>query len=106
MSTHRKILDQNGLNFLTFTVVDWMSLFIRPVFSDIVINSLRFCQKEKQLLLFAYVLMPNHIHLIVRTDQKPEHYLYSSASNYATGKGALEIILLDELWNDAGFVLI
>ena len=36
---------------------------------------------------------------------KPEHYLYSSASNYATGKGALEIILLDELWNDAGFVL-
>ena len=63
-----KILDQNGLNFLTLTIVEWIDLFTRPVYSDIVIESLRYCQKEKGLMAFGYVIMPSHLHLIVRTD--------------------------------------
>ncbi|MEM8525342.1 MAG: transposase [Bacteroidota bacterium] len=63
-----KILDQNGLNFLTLTIVEWIDLFTRPVYSDIVIESLRYCQQEKGLMVFGYVLMPSHLHLIVRTD--------------------------------------
>lgn len=33
-----------------------------------------------------------------------EHYLLSSASNYATGKGLLDVIVLEDLWNDIGYV--
>jgi len=181
------------LNFLTLTIVDWIDLFTRPVYSEIVIDSLQFCQNGKGLLLFAYVIMPSHIHLIARTDARtglspilrsfksftakrflsyiqdkstsesrrtwllnhfafqakknktnsnyqiwqkgshpialfspkvirqkldyihlnpvvskivaePEHYFWSSASNYANGKGNLDIIILEDIWNDIGYI--
>ncbi|MEM0995033.1 MAG: transposase [Bacteroidota bacterium] len=189
-----KILDQNGLNFLTLTVVEWIDLFTRPVYSDMLIDSLRYCIKEKDLILFAYVIMPSHLHMIARTDnttglspilqsfksftanqilkylknkdqaesrrewllnhfafntrrnknhsqyqiwqrdnhpialyspkvirQKldythynpvhgkivaaPEHYLYSSASNYLNGTGLLEVSILEDIFgSDVGYV--
>ncbi|MCB0535504.1 MAG: transposase, partial [Saprospiraceae bacterium] len=59
-----KILDQHGLNYLTITVVDWVDVFIRKRYKDILLESLRYCQKEKGLIVYAYVLMSSHIHLI------------------------------------------
>lgn len=189
----RKILDQNGLNFLTFTIVEWIDLFTRPVYKDIVIDSLKFCQEKKGLELYAYVIMPSHIHLIAKTEntrglspiiqsfksftakrfldyikdhQQPEsrrewllnhfafnarknkthsiyqiwqannhptslispkvtrqklsyihqnpvaakmvalaeQYLYSSASNYVDGTGLLNVLILDNIWNEVGYI--
>jgi len=60
-----KILDQHGINFVTLTVVDWVDVFIRKRYKDIVIESLKHCQKEKGLVVYAYVIMSSHIHLIV-----------------------------------------
>lgn len=60
------IRDQQGLYFLTFTVVEWLDVFTRPLYKDIVIDSLRYCQQHKGLELFAYCLMTNHLHLIAR----------------------------------------
>ncbi|MBO3271515.1 REP-associated tyrosine transposase [Hymenobacter defluvii] len=58
-----------GLFFLTLTVVGWVDVFIRPQYTDIVLNSLRYCQQRKGLELYAYVIMSSHIHLIAaRTD--------------------------------------
>lgn len=62
----RKIWDQEGLNFLTLTVVDWTDVFSRKRYRDILIDSLRFCQEAKGLEIFAYVFMTNHIHLVAR----------------------------------------
>jgi putative transposase len=59
-----KILDQHGINFVTLTVVDWIDVFIRKRYKDIVIESLKHCQKEKGLVVYAYVIMSSHIHLI------------------------------------------
>jgi len=58
------IRNQQGLYFLTFTVVNWINLFTRPCYNDVVIDSLRFCQEKKVLELYAYCLMSNHLHLI------------------------------------------
>jgi putative transposase len=60
-----KILDQHGLNFVTLTVVDWMDVFIRKSYRDIIIESLRYCQREKGLVVCAYVIMSSHVHLII-----------------------------------------
>ncbi len=60
------IRDQQGLYFLTFTIVSWVDIFTRPLYKDLVIDSLRFCQQKKGLELFAYCLMTNHLHLIAR----------------------------------------
>ncbi len=50
--------------FLTFTVTQWVDVFTRTRYCDILINSLRFCQAHKKLEICAYVIMSNHLHLI------------------------------------------
>jgi REP element-mobilizing transposase RayT len=42
--------------------------FTRSIYFDIVLDSLRFCQKEKGLIIYALVIMSNHIHLILRSE--------------------------------------
>lgn len=59
-----KITNQNALHFLTFTVVGWVDIFTREKYRKIIIESLRFCQKEKGLVICAYVIMSNHMHII------------------------------------------
>jgi putative transposase len=64
--TRYKILEQYGLNFVTLTIVDWVDVFIRKKYKDIVLNSLRYCQDQKGLAVCAYVIMSSHVHLIVQ----------------------------------------
>jgi putative transposase len=59
-----RIINQNGLYFLTMTVVDWIDVFARQCYRDLLIESFKYCQKEKGLVVNAYVIMTNHIHLI------------------------------------------
>ena len=65
-----KIIDQKGLNFITLTIVDWIDLFTRRWFCELVLESLDYSRKEKGLLIFAYVIMPSHLHLIVRAGKE------------------------------------
>ena len=52
------------LYFITSTVVDWMDVFTRPVYKQIIVESLRYCQAQKGLDIYAWVLMTNHLHLL------------------------------------------
>jgi REP element-mobilizing transposase RayT len=42
-------------------------VFTRPIYRDIVIDSLKYCQQKKGLQIFGYVIMSNHIHLIANS---------------------------------------
>ena len=53
------------LFFTTSTVIDWMDVFTRPLYKHIVVESLEYCQANKGLDIFAWVLMTNHLHMIV-----------------------------------------
>jgi putative transposase len=53
--------------FLTLTVVNWIDVFTRKNHRDAIIESLKYCQKEKGLVLYAYCIMSNHIHMIANT---------------------------------------
>jgi putative transposase len=63
-----KIVGQDRLHFVTLTVVDWVDVFIRKRYKDIIIESLQYCQANKGLQVFGYVIMSSHLHLIVRTE--------------------------------------
>ena len=63
-----RILDQKGLNYLTCTIVGWVDVFTRATYRDIIIESLSYCQQAKGLRIFAYVLMSNHLHMIVKAE--------------------------------------
>ena len=59
-----KIINQNSLHYVTLTVVGWIDVFTRDQYRKILIDSIVFCQKEKGLIINAYVIMSNHIHLL------------------------------------------
>ena len=60
-----KIRNSEGIHFITFSVVEWVDVFTRKEYCDILIESIKYCQMEKGLLLHAWCLMSNHIHLVI-----------------------------------------
>jgi putative transposase len=60
-----KIRNKAGIHFLTFAVVEWVDVFTRKDYRDIVIDSLRYCQEEKGLKIHAWCVMSNHVHLVI-----------------------------------------
>jgi len=65
MSEKYKIRDQDNLYFVTFAVIQWIDALSRPIYKDLLIESLKFCQKEKGLEIYSWCIMSNHIHLIL-----------------------------------------
>ena len=59
-----KIRDQQAIHFITFAVVEWVDVFTRKAYRDILIDSLRHCQEQKGLQLHAWCIMSNHVHLL------------------------------------------
>ena len=188
MSTKYKIHEPEGIYFLSFATVEWVDVFTRARYKHIVVESLNYCVREKGLIIYAWVIMSNHVHLLVKAknenlsdiirdfkkhtakeifksimddpesrkdwmlyifknagklnsnnkvfqfwrqdnhpievysneviDQKldyihnnpveaeivavPEHYLYSSAMNYAGEKGLVELVLMEK----SGYVVV
>ena len=69
MSTKYKIRDQTNLHFITFTVVEWVDVFTRSLYRNVLIDSLKYCQENKGLLLYAWCIMSNHVHLIISSKE-------------------------------------
>jgi len=69
MTTSLHIKSENELHFLTFTIIGWIDIFTNKNFKDIIIENLTYCRKEKGLLVYAFVIMSNHIHLIARAKE-------------------------------------
>lgn len=71
MSEKYKIRSTVWPYFITFTVVRWIDVFTRPRYKNIVVDSLNHCTKNKGLIIHGWVLMSNHIHLLVDTSGEP-----------------------------------
>ena len=60
-----KIRNKEAIHFVTFAVVEWVDVFTRKLYKDIIVDSLKHCQNERALLVHAWCLMSNHLHLIL-----------------------------------------
>lgn len=49
MGDRYEIRDCEGLFFVTFNVVGWVDVLVRNVYKDCVMDSLRYCMKNKGL---------------------------------------------------------
>ena len=58
--------DPTHLYFITASIIGWKHLFITPEYINIPLNSLAWMQQQKRILLFAFVIMPSHLHAIVK----------------------------------------
>lgn len=60
--------DPSHLYFITASIVDWKHLFVTPKYANIPLNSLTWMQQQKRILLFAFVIMPSHLHAIIKPE--------------------------------------
>jgi REP element-mobilizing transposase RayT len=66
MSPVKPIFDPANLYFITTTAVNKYHFFHPQGHKHIIIGSLEFMREQQWLKLYAFVVMPNHIHLMVR----------------------------------------
>ena len=64
-----KIYNHQQAHFITFAVVDWIDVFTRPSYKNVIIDSLKYCRAEKGLRIYGWCLMTNHIHLVVSAER-------------------------------------
>jgi len=50
--------------FYTATILEWKHLLKDDRYKDIIIDSLAFMVKQGWIIIYAFVIMPNHIHVI------------------------------------------
>jgi len=67
MSDKYKIWSNEKAYFLTMTIVEWVDVFSSKNQKFALVNSLDYCIKNKDLEVYAYVLMSNHLHMICRS---------------------------------------
>lgn len=70
MSVKYKFRDQERLYFVSFAVVYWLDIFIRNEYKEILIENLKYCQREKGLEIYGWCIMTSHVHLIIGTSGK------------------------------------
>lgn len=90
MSTKYKT-QADKLYYATLTVVGWLDVFTRREYVNIVYDSIRFCQEKKNLQLYAYVVMPNHLHLICSTGEQPLNEVLRDMKSF-TAKAIVDAI--------------
>jgi len=55
--------------FFTATNLEWKRLLQLNKYKDVIVNSLRFLVEDKRVILYAFVVMDNHVHLIWQMQQ-------------------------------------
>ena len=65
MRSRYKFIHPNSTYFVTSTIVEWLPVFTRRVYFEIMIDTFRYCMHTKALKIYAYVLMDNHFHIMV-----------------------------------------
>lgn len=59
----------DGIFFVTLTVVDWIDIFTRQEYKDEIVKSQNYCVEHKGLCVYSWVIMSNHINMIVEAER-------------------------------------
>jgi len=63
-----KIFEEHSPHFLTCTIVNWIPLFTRPATVQIILDALAYRQQERDLKIYGYVILENHLHWIAQSE--------------------------------------
>ena len=58
--------DPTHLYFVTATLLGWQQLFVQPDYARLILDSLNWHRQRNRWNLYAYVVMPHHLHAIVK----------------------------------------
>jgi REP element-mobilizing transposase RayT len=63
---YKSIYNPDHLYFVTTTVAEWKCLFYLPQYAKIVLDSINFLHQKGFINLYAFCLMPNHFHYLIK----------------------------------------
>ncbi|HYQ55985.1 MAG TPA: transposase [Draconibacterium sp.] len=69
MSRKYKFHNPDGVYFVSFVTMGWVDAFTRNEYKNLLLENLKYCQEHKGLELFAWCIMTNHLHLIIRAKE-------------------------------------
>ena len=86
-----KIRNKAAIHFITFAVVDpiaigWVDVFTRNLYKNILLDSIRHCQTERDLMLYAWCLMTNHLHMILSAQKHDTSEILRDFKKYSSKK--------------------
>jgi putative transposase len=84
MSSKYKVGEDATPHFVTFTVVGWIDVFSRELYKEILVNSLKYCAESKGMILHAWVVMTNHVHLIISSQANKIEYIVRDMKKYTS----------------------
>ena len=76
MSRNYKFHNPEGLYFISFATVFWVDVFVRKIYFECIVENLKICVDKKGLEIYAWCIMPSHVHLVFKsTVQKPQELM-------------------------------
>ena len=84
MSSKYKVGEDAIPHFVTFSVVGWIDVFSREQYKELFVESLQYCVEHKGLVLHAWVIMTNHVHLIISSDSNKLEYIVRDLKKYTS----------------------
>lgn len=75
---------KDQIHFVTITIIEWIDILTKLEYFEMIIDSLKFCQNEKGLEIYEYVIMTNHLHLIVKAKNNNLSQVISDFKKHTT----------------------
>jgi putative transposase len=91
LSRKYKFHNKAGLYFVSFATVNWIDVFTRQAYFDVLADSVSYCRQEKGMELYCYCFMPSHVHFIFRSAKEQPMELLRDFKRH-TSKKILEAI--------------
>jgi putative transposase len=64
------IREKEACYFITFQTVDWVDVFIRPVYKQVIVHTLNHFIESKGLIVYSWCLMTHHLHLLAQASPR------------------------------------
>jgi hypothetical protein len=84
---HYRFHREGAVFYVTFSVVEWLPVFVSEAACKIIVDSLNFCHRKKSLRTNAYVIMPTHMHAIVFDEEFDSTRLAATITDFRKHTG-------------------
>jgi putative transposase len=77
-----RIVEGIGAYFVTFSVINWLQVFVKEEPVNLLLDNLVYCIEHKNLRINAYVVMPDHFHAILLDADFDNMNLQTTLNNF------------------------
>lgn len=84
--SHKYKTAEGKVYYVTLTVIGWIDIFTRKDYVEELISNIQYCQKNKGLNVYAYVIMPNHLHMVCSRETQTVNELLRDFKSFTSKK--------------------